>query len=277
MFCFANGNRDIPNFLDHFAPGSVAYLAVIYGPGSFYFKGHLMARGRIIDREMYSHIGLGELPIECRYLYSGLIIWADDEGRLKAHPRYLKAKIFPYDNLSETKVKQMVDQLATNGFIHIYNVKNQDYIEHSKWNQWQTIRKDRFHPSDCPSPENGSISTMSPYVNQLATNGLPPVDQVPPEPNLTKPNPTRVADATFDHFWNQYPKKKAKPDAKKAWDKLRPGDELLRKILDGLEHQKGCEDWTKDNGKFIPYPASWLNGRRWEDEIHTVPQKEFVI
>ena len=26
-------------------------------------------------------------------------------------------------------------------------------------------------------------------------------------------------------------------------------------------------DWTKDNGQFIPYPTTYLNQRRWEDEI----------
>ena len=46
-----------------------------------------MARGRIIDRELFLHEGLGELSIECRFFYQGLIVYADDEGRLKASPK----------------------------------------------------------------------------------------------------------------------------------------------------------------------------------------------
>ncbi|RNF93802.1 hypothetical protein EFK07_03350 [Pseudomonas putida] len=26
-------------------------------------------------------------------------------------------------------------------------------------------------------------------------------------------------------------------------------------------------DWTKDSGQFIPHAATWLNGKRWEDEL----------
>ena len=38
-------------------------------------------------------------------------------------------------------------------------------------------------------------------------------------------------------------------------------------LIDAIEKQKQTPDWNKENGKYIPYPATWLNGRRWEDEI----------
>lgn len=71
---------------------------------------------------------------------------------------------------------------------------------------------------------------------------------------------------SFNEFWSSYPKKTAKQQALKAWEKLRPDEELLNVILASLERQKKSVQWTKDNGQFIPYPATWLNGRRWEDE-----------
>lgn len=49
--------------------------------------------------------------------------------------------------------------------------------------------------------------------------------------------------------------------------KLNLTDELQQTILAALEKHKKSEDWKKDAGKFIPYPATWLNGRRWEDEL----------
>ena len=33
-----------------------------------------------------------------------------------------------------------------------------------------------------------------------------------------------------------------------------------------LEVQKQSQQWRKDGGQYIPMPATWLNGRRWEDE-----------
>lgn len=72
----------------------------------------------------------------------------------------------------------------------------------------------------------------------------------------------------FEVFWSAYPKKKAKGDAQRAWSKLKPNADLTDSILKAIEAQKVSEDWMKDGGKFIPYPATWLNGRRWEDESH---------
>lgn len=71
----------------------------------------------------------------------------------------------------------------------------------------------------------------------------------------------------FETFWSAYPKKKAKGDAQKAWAKIKANVELLSSILTALNVQALSEDWQKDGGKFIPYPATWLNGRRWEDEM----------
>lgn len=70
----------------------------------------------------------------------------------------------------------------------------------------------------------------------------------------------------FSRFWKVYPRKVAKQDALKAWQKLRPSEAVLGLILEAVDRQRGWLDWIKDGGKFIPYPASWLNGRRWEDQ-----------
>ena len=70
----------------------------------------------------------------------------------------------------------------------------------------------------------------------------------------------------FEDFWKLYPKKKGKESAKKAWEKLNPSDELVETILSAVQRQMSSNDWTKDGGQFIPYPATWLNGHRWEDE-----------
>jgi hypothetical protein len=34
-----------------------------------------------------------------------------------------------------------------------------------------------------------------------------------------------------------------------------------------MQLAKTSEDWLKENGKYIPYPATWLKGCRWEDEV----------
>lgn len=73
----------------------------------------------------------------------------------------------------------------------------------------------------------------------------------------------------FNTFWTAYPKKVSKQSAQKAFAKINPDDDLMETILSAVASQSQSEQWTKDDGKFIPYPATWLNGRRWEDETQT--------
>ena len=72
----------------------------------------------------------------------------------------------------------------------------------------------------------------------------------------------------FEAFWNAYPKQKAKTEAREAFAKV---DVPLQTLLDALEVQKKSHDWTKDGGQYIPYPAKWLNKRRWEDSMDAKP------
>lgn len=92
--------------------------------------------------------------------------------------------------------------------------------------------------------------------------------------NKKKNSNTKGSTSGFGDFWTVYPKKKAKEAAKKAWDKLRPDEELRSIILQAVQAQINNPDWKKAGGQYIPHPASWLNGRRWEDETGQHPQQE---
>ena len=67
----------------------------------------------------------------------------------------------------------------------------------------------------------------------------------------------------FLEFWNLYPKKKKKKEALNAWLKASPPIQL---VLNAIAWQKQQRDWVKEDGKFIPHPATYINGNRWEDE-----------
>lgn len=78
----------------------------------------------------------------------------------------------------------------------------------------------------------------------------------------------------FDTFWKHYPRKVAKPNALKAWLKLKPDDDLTKKIISAVSKQ----NLSAREEKFIPHPASWLNGQRWEDEtmVTSTPNLPFA-
>ncbi len=115
-------------------------------------------------------------------------------------------------------------------------------------------------PPEIGSPENGKEA--------LPKIGVKPL----PKSGDTKENKetSKKKDeffASFEIFYTAYPKHKARKDALKAWEKLDPSPELVHTILTALERQKEGEDWQREGGKYIPFPATWLNGRRWEDEL----------
>ena len=90
-----------------------------------------------------------------------------------------------------------------------------------------------------------------------------------PDGSVWENKPFKVDVEMFDCFWRAYPKKKSKPDAIKAWNKLKIDNLLYKLIMNKLEDAKKSHDWTKENGQFIPYPAKWLNKKMWEDEYDT--------
>jgi len=78
------------------------------------------------------------------------------------------------------------------------------------------------------------------------------------------PNQEPDLSIDFTDFWLMYPRRVARKDATKAWQKI--PQHLYPKILTALFEWRRI--WN-DRGEieFIPYPATWLNGERWEDDF----------
>jgi hypothetical protein len=79
----------------------------------------------------------------------------------------------------------------------------------------------------------------------------------------TIPETSVSEDARFLRFWKQYPRKVSKDAARAAFAAAKPDDALVERMLAAIGAQRA--GWTEP--QFVPYPATWLNGRRWEDEI----------
>jgi hypothetical protein len=69
----------------------------------------------------------------------------------------------------------------------------------------------------------------------------------------------------FDAWWSQYPRKTAKANAERAWRKLRPADRTG--ALDALPDHVRAWRLRGTATEYVPHPATWLNGRRWEDDL----------
>ena len=78
----------------------------------------------------------------------------------------------------------------------------------------------------------------------------------------------------FEDFWKTYPKKKSKGAAFRWWKKNKPTMELRILIREKLLLLRDSPDWKKQNGQFIPHPATWLNNDGWEDDVGSIQNQE---
>ena len=120
---------------------------------------------------------------------------------------------------------------------------------------------------DHDQPENAPRSARKLAINYK--------EQSKKKPKITpQEDGTHSPDANgFTTFWAAFPRKVAQAAASKAWYKLKPDPALRAQILAALELQRRSEQWTRDGGRFIPYASTWINGRRWEDELEPAPPR----
>lgn len=144
---------------------------------------------RLITSEICYNEKFASLPDGARLLFIGCIINADDDGRLKASPAYLRAHIFPYDiNKDITQVKEWRDLCNTLGLLRVYSVNGSEYLELPGWLEHQSIRRDRYQPSKLPPHDNLSPTIVLPTDNQSATKKQPNDNHPTTEYNISKGN-----------------------------------------------------------------------------------------
>lgn len=111
-----------------------------------------MARIRSIKPEFFEDEKLAtRCSVAARLLYAGLWVFADDEGRMRASPAYIKASVFPYDELITLReIKAMLDELAQGGFIVLYEAADERLLWIRNFKKHQKI--DRPNGSKLPPP-----------------------------------------------------------------------------------------------------------------------------
>lgn len=69
--------------------------------------------------------------------------------------------------------------------------------------------------------------------------------------------------ATFETFWELYPRKVARLDARKMWQRLTPAN--CSAAITALS--KWRDVWAQKELEFVPHASTWLYGERWDDEL----------
>lgn len=168
-------------------------------------------------------------------------------------------------SVGERTISRYVSELELAGFITTEQIGVSD----------RKRRHERRIRLAVPTPfnlaKNGEVNVAKNGELNIAKNGDHYKENN--KSNKNTPSSPPQGDASvdfFERFWARYPKKKNKQAARKAWDKLNPNRELCKQMSVALIAQMRSEEWQRENGRFVPYPASWINGKRWEDEV-TIP------
>lgn len=233
-----------------------------------------MAERRMFARAIVGSARFLRMPASSRLLYYDLGVAADDDGVVEAFA-VMRSTGASEDDLRVLVSKQFV------------RVLNDDLVAVIlDWKQNNQIRKDRYRPSIYHDALislgllEQKASAGLPCDNQNSDFGNHPVNQRltqyrgGKESAISSPsaqNAGKGNDTSFSTFWNAYPRKAGKGAAQKAFAKVRAPLDIL---LSALEAQKRSDQWNRDGGQYIPYPATWLNQRRWEDEPPAQPEKE---
>lgn len=215
-----------------------------------------MARARNIKPGFFTNDKLAEISPLGRLLFAGLWTICDRAGRLEDRPKRIKAELLPYD---ECDANALLDDLQAKGFIVRYSHGGAEFIQVLNFGKHQNPHM-REPESTIPEPGKHCASTMQ----EPDKNGTGPADSPIP---ITESIKTICAQPDgFARFWAVYPKKKSKGQAEKAFAKVKPNEQLVSAMLAAVERAKTSDDWRKDEGQFIPHPATWLNAKGWLDD-----------
>lgn len=198
--------------------------------------------------------------------------------------------------LSDRAVQKAMDWLEAHGLISrqrktgrstVYTVTPGNYEPPAKAEKKQP--PNAVHPRSAFTPEGGSpLNGVHPTPE---AGSPPPPNGVHQPPNAVHPNrkePTAEPKGNrqgatakkskvekpatgFDALWAIYPRKVAKADAEKAFRKLAPDAALLEVLLAAATAQSAWPKWRENGGEFVPHLATWLNGKRWEDQPPAAP------
>jgi hypothetical protein len=157
-----------------------------------------------------------------------------------------------YANASERSVKRDIQELVELGELKV-EVQNAPTRTQYKTNlYWLTIG----------SGVTDSASGVTDWVSRGDSSGKSGVTPVGTQNIiLTIKEPSmKQAENEFDNFWNLYPKKVAKSEALRAWNKATK----KKTAAELLKLTKAYADGKLPEDKYIPYPASWLNKELYE-------------
>ncbi len=126
---------------------------------------------------------------------------------------------------------------------------------------------DRSDMTDQESPDRSDMTALE--RSPSADPSIEETKKKTKESSLSSEETKSALQDLFEAFWKIWPRKVAKKNAERAYRRAvmpgkrkQPDTELAKRILSAVTAQS--RGWS--DPQYIPHPATWLNGERWEDQ-----------
>lgn len=223
-----------------------------------------------------------DMPVSSQLLYFHLNARGDDDGFVASPKKITRMVGAQPDDMKVLVSKKFIitfsDGVCVIKHWRINNFIRKDIYEETKYSE---LKKSLFiRPNGAYTQTQDDRALPVPLGHYKIENIDVNATSTLRRPSIVKKRIGKVsvdkAPDEFELFWSEYPKKIAKQTALRSWLKIDPSKELIKTIMASLNKYKQTEQWRKDKGQFIPYPATWLNQGRYNDEIDTTAGKRTV-
>lgn len=233
-------------------------------------RGWIRLHRKTVDSRVFKNEGLLKVWIWCLCRANYEDCWIPvSTGRGETEVE-LKRGQFVFGRKSAAASLDMNENTVWKRMKKLENIKNLTIQSNTHYSIISIMNYDSYQGGEIESnTENGNQVTTKEQLSNTEKNSN--------NPNHPKKH-THMTDPDYSRFYKAYPKHKARLDGFKAWKSkdvkpyLPPIDELINII----EKQKQTEEsWGRDNGDFIPLPATWLRGHKWTDEAQLTEAEQF--
>jgi hypothetical protein len=178
------------------------------------------------------------------------------------------AAIFPC--YTEKQIRRILESLISQGVLITGNYNQKGY-DQTTWYAFKDEKKwiEPFISLSCPKRQ----MELPKWSNGIAQMGEPIPDNklhIENTDRNNKPSSTEF-DGSFNEFYSAYPKKVGKEPALKSWKKIKPA--LYEMIIADVKNRAANHIGWQDK-QYVPNPATYLNQKRWEDEINHIRRQQ---
>lgn len=210
-------------------------------------------------------------PIPVRYFWTLLWGYVDDHGKGKDNPLLVKADCFPLDeDITSSTIDEWLWLLSEAGVVVRYEVDGVRLLAVKNWAEHQKPQ----HPGKdiYPDPSHPEAVERTPHATLMKPSRKPRAGLIPELSRdgfeVEKGGHLAVT-VTFDDFWSVWGKRVARAAAEKAWAKA------VREVEPSVIVEAARALWESPHRpakQFIPHPATWLNGKQWNDPPPEPPE-----